>query len=356
MYRRELLKAAAGATVGLMSYGYLNEASAQVEDSLRNLADRKGFRFGSAIDYQNLQDEWLKDLYRTHCNSLTARNSMKWVGTERSPGKFTFGQADAIVAFAEAEGMKSYGHTLVWKNVPSWVSKIKDAAEARKVMLRHVRAVVGHFKGRVDAWDVVNEPMEYDTAEMRSWTIQNLLGDDYVTESFLAAHEADPDAVLVLNEAHLEKVGSNFEQRRILLLKLIEAQLAKGAPIHAVGLQGHFRPGIDKLDEAAVARFCGELKDMGLSVFITELDASCRFTYADKKFNEADYGKIFESFVTTVAESGNLKGVTVWGLAERYGELEPKPVGACRKYINLYDDNNEPRSTVEGLTAALNSL
>lgn len=356
MQRRELLKAAAGAAVGLIGTGYFNAASAQTEVSLRSLADKKGFRFGSAIDYQNLKDEWLKDLYRRHCNSLTARNALKWVGTERSPGKFGFDEADAIIAFAEAEGMKSYGHTLVWKNVPGWVSRIKNAAEARRVMLRHVRTVVGHFKGRVDAWDVVNEPMEYDAAEMRSWAFQNLLGDDYVAESFLAAHESDPDAVLVLNEAHLEKAGANYEQRRSLLLKLIEAQLAKGAPIHAVGLQGHFRPGLDRLDEAAVARFCGELKDMGLSVFITELDASCRFTYADKKFSEADYGKIFESFVTTVAESGNLKGVTVWGLAEKYGELEPKPVGACRKYINLYDDYNEPRSTVEGLVAALNSL
>ena len=152
MQRRELLKAAAGAAVGLIGTGYFNAASAQTEVSLRSLADKKGFRFGSAIDYQNLKDEWLKDLYRRHCNSLTARNALKWVGTERSPGKFGFDEADAIIAFAEAEGMKSYGHTLVWKNVPGWVSRIKNAAEARRVMLRHVRTVVGHFKGRVDAW------------------------------------------------------------------------------------------------------------------------------------------------------------------------------------------------------------
>ncbi|MGO8484545.1 endo-1,4-beta-xylanase, partial [Rhizobium leguminosarum] len=111
---------------------------------------------------------------------------------------------------------------------------------------------------------------------------------------------------------------------RIGLVRHVETHtniiVAKKTPINAVGLQAHFRPGLDRIDPEGMGRFCAALKDMGVGVFITELDASCHFLNREKAFTPASYADIFSEVITVAAEHGELKGVTVWGMSEKYGE------------------------------------
>lgn len=342
-------------------YAHAGEVLAQVlpASGLRALADNKSFRFGSAIDPQNINDPAASELYIDNVNSITPRNELKWNATEKRPGVFSFANADRMVAFARKNNMRVYGHTLIWYRVPEWVSDIKDARTIQAAMNRHIKQVVTRYKNSIDAWDVVNEPLEYDAPDLRDCVFRRLLGDDYIRVSFDMAHEANPNATLVLNETHLEKKSDIFEQKRARILKIVEDLVARKTPIHAVGLQAHFRPGIDRIDPEGMGRFCAALKDMGVGVFITELDASCHFLQRDKGFTPASYADIFGDVITVAAERGDLKGVTVWGMSEKYGERDEKgndPDAACTKRVNLYDENNAPRSAVDGIRRALEAM
>ena len=91
-------------------------------------------------------------------NSATPENEMKWDATEPTAERFTFDRGDAIVAFAAQNGMQVKGHTLVWHSqLPSWVSAIQDTTDMRDAMINHITQVALHFRGKVIAWDVVNE-------------------------------------------------------------------------------------------------------------------------------------------------------------------------------------------------------
>jgi endo-1,4-beta-xylanase len=108
-----------------------------------------------------------------------------------------------------------------------------------------------------------------------------------------------------------------------------------------------------------MGRFCAALKEMGIGVYITELDASCHFLKHDQGFTQAAYADIFRDVITVAAERGDLQGVTVWGMSEKYGEPDETGTdadGACTKRINLYDENNAPRSSADGIRQAIEAM
>lgn len=311
-------------------------ARVPVKPGLRALADSKSFRFGSAIDLQNIGDPAACDLYLDNVNSITPRNELKWKATEKSPGVFSFGAADRMVAFERKNNMRVYGHTLIWYRVPDWVSEITDAQALRTVMNRHIKQVVARYKGSIDAWDVVNEPLEYDAPDLRNCVFRRLLGDDSIRMSFDMAHETNPGATPVLHETHLEKKSATFEQKRVHILKIVEDLVARKTPINAVGLQTHFRPGLDRIDPEGMGRFCAALKEIGIGAYITELDASRHFLKHDQGFAPAAYADNFRDVIAVAAEGGDLKGVTVWGMSERYGEPDetgPMPMEPARSAL-----------------------
>ena len=331
-------------------------SAAENTQGLRKLADSKGFRFGAAIDSQALDTPELLDLYRINCNSITPRNSLKWSAIEAVPKQFTFDVMDKIVDFAEANAMRVYGHTLIWYRVPSWVERLTDPDAVSRAMQRHITTTMTHYAGRIDAWDVVNEVLEYDKAEMRPSVFYRLRGEDHIREAFEIARAADPKATLVINEAHLEKAGDAYQQRRDMFLKLMERMVAAKAPIQAVGLQSHFRPGADSLDDKGLGDFCAALKSMGIAVYITELDASLRDTKFVRGFDMSMVGDIFKSVVEVADGSGDLRGVTVWGLSEKFSQPEGKKDHPGKKRVNLYDDDDQARPTYAALESALRNI
>ena len=149
------------------------------------------FKVGVAleVDALNLNDWQLQKFISKHFNSLTAENSQKWEEIHPEPNVYHFGPADRYVAFGEKHGMFLVGHTLVWHHqIPSWVFEDESGKTISREALigrmrDHIHAVVGRYKGRVQAWDVVNEAIDND-GSMRETPWQKIIGDEYVKLAF----------------------------------------------------------------------------------------------------------------------------------------------------------------------------
>jgi endo-1,4-beta-xylanase len=231
---------------------------------------------------------------------VTPENEMKWDTTERSRGSFNFGPADQIVSHATAHGQRVRGHTLVWHSqLPGWVSGITDANTLRTVMNNHITTEMSHFKGKIYAWDVVNEAFaDGGSGQHRSSVFQNVLGNGFIEEAFRTARSADPAAKLCYNDYSIENWTDAKTQG---VYRMVRDFKARGVPIDCVGFQSHFGAGGPPASfQTTLANFAA----LGVDVQITELDIAQAPTTA------------YANTVRACMNVARCKGITVWGIRD----------------------------------------
>lgn len=255
------------------------------KDALRNQAPAD-LAIGSAVwgrqqlmDYDRKAPTEYQKVLGAQFSSLTPENDMKWDALRPSADEYDFESADALVAYAEANHQEVRGHTLLWHSQnPAWVteaSRTWTCDDARTVLEDHIRTVVGHFKGQIYEWDVANEIFQdgWDNGGVRLRTEANpflkACADDpvgLIADAFQWAHEADPDAVLFLNDYNAEGINEKTDAYYALSQEL----LRRGAPLGGFGAQAHLslQYGFDTSLQSNFERFA----DLGLKVAITEAD------------------------------------------------------------------------------------
>jgi endo-1,4-beta-xylanase len=287
-------------------------AAAMDAPPLRAAAEHAGKRVGTAIMAHHLNDPAFAKVAARHFDSLTPENEMKWDTIEPQSGLFGFGAADSLVAFATENQMRVRGHVLVYhQQLASWVKGLSGAA-LHAAMLAHVRGVVGHFKGKVAQWDVVNEALTNE-GELRPDSPFTALGPTYFDDAFRAAHEADPQALLFYNDYDIEAGGSPKVEGLFRLVKrLKDAQV----PIHGVGLQMHVDP--RKWPSADEIRQNMErLAALGVVVEITEMDVPVG-EVAGTLAQKLDTQRILtHDIVAACMAVKACTGVTFWGVSDR---------------------------------------
>ena len=253
--------------------------------TLRSEAPRD-LKIGSAVwgqrdllDFDRKHPTEFQRILAAEFSSLTPENDMKWAEVHPEPGVYDFSGADAVVAFAKANHQKVRGHTLLWHSQnPQWVidaSATWTCDEARDVLEDHIRTVVGRYADDVYEWDVANEIFQddWDAGGVRLRTEANpflkACAEDPVAligDAFRWAHEADPDAVLFLNDYNAEGINNKTNAYYALAQEL----LAGGVPLGGFGAQGHLslQYGFDDSIQANFERFAA----LGLKVAITEAD------------------------------------------------------------------------------------
>jgi endo-1,4-beta-xylanase len=255
---------------------------------------------------------------------ITPENELKWDALEPIAGQFSFEAADELVRFAEKNGMKVRGHTLVWHSqLPTWVTELTDADSVRAAMRRHIQTVMGHYRdrfpGRVFAWDVVNEALDHVRDEAGNVSIRyrnspffTSLGEGFIAEAFRIAHEVDPSALLYYNDYGIEGMGLKATTTFEMLRGLVE----QGVPIHGVGFQMHTNATDEgpKLEDfqANLARYA----TINLPVNISEMDVSiCRASgsWADRLTLQRHR---INAVAGACLRSSNCTSITVWGVAD----------------------------------------
>jgi endo-1,4-beta-xylanase len=321
-----------------------------------------GLLIGAAVMSHQLDDPALSGLIAREFNCLTGENEFKPQALEPVQGQFNFAPADKVLAFAEAHGMKMVGHTLLWHNqTPKWLFQSADGKPlSREVALanlkEHITAVMGHFKGRIVGWDVVNEAISDNPKEyLRDTPARRAIGDDYIQQAFAFAAAADPAAQLYYNDYSNEAPG-----KRDRVIRLIRELKSKGLRIDAVGMQGHWLvdgPPGSVIDEA-VSAYAAE----GVKVMITELDvdpiprkAGAEVTAMqragadpykqglppDVQAKLAD--RYAEIFAALAKHPHDVIRITFWGTHDGTSWLNGWPVRGRTNHPLLWDRNLQPK-------------
>lgn len=313
------------------------------------------FPVGVAVSPRNLSGPEA-ELITQQFSSITPENAMKMGPIHPEPDRYNWQDADAIVAFAQKNGMKVRGHTLCWHNqAPKWFFTDEEGKQVGREELlarleRHINDVVGRYKGKIYAWDVVNEAVpDTGTGIYRQSRFYGSIGEEYIEKAFEFAHAADPDAKLFYNDYNTESAS-----KRAKIFQLLIRLKEKNVPVHGVGLQGHwsvYEPSAEEL-EMSISQFAS----LGLAVQITELDVSVHAKEHERRQKKpadnatltpeaiarqtAQYKKLFDIFRK---HKGALTGVTFWNVSDKSTWLDNFPVPGRKDYPLLFDEHFKPK-------------
>lgn len=301
----------------------------EMEKDIPSLSEvyKNNFKIGSCVELEQLEGAE-GELLLKHFSSITAENIMKPAYIEPTENSFTFDKADKLVDFAIKNNKAIRGHTLLWhQQSANWMFYDKKGKKVSKTVLlkrleKYISTVVGRYKGKIYAWDVVNEVV--DGAGLRKSEWLDIIGEEYIEKAFVYARKADPKAKLFINDYETtDKIKEDA------FYKLVKKLKDKKIPVDGVGMQYHIT--LEYPSIQAISDSLKKFSDLGLEIHITELDMSLN---ADPGFMAENapekllirqahrYNEIFNIF----KQYKNITNVTFWGFNDGHTWLTYLPV------------------------------
>ena len=332
-------------------------------------AYKEDFLIGVALNTSQIeeQDSVQNKLISTEFNSVTPENIMKSLLIHPNKDTYNFDLPDKLVALAEKNDMHIQGHTLVWHSQLSpFFKEISDSTAMVEALKDHINTIVGRYKGKINAWDVVNEALN-DDGTLRKTVFLDVLGEDYLSLVFNLTQKADPEVELFYNDYSMTNPN-----KRAGAIRIIKRMQEQGVRVDGIGMQGHWdlnRPSIEEIETSIV-----QYAELGIKVDITELDVSVipmpwDFSGADVnvKFESTDptmnpypkqlpnsikdqlakrYEDIFKLFLK---HKDKINRVTFWGVNDGDSWKNDWPIEGRTNYPLLFDRNNEKKKAYHSL-------
>jgi endo-1,4-beta-xylanase len=374
--RRAMVQGAAGAAV--IGLSRRRGAGAQEATPLATpfagtplwqTAWQRGLVYGTSAATWQLEDEEYAALVAAEAAILFTEDDLLWWRLKPTPdAPLDFQYGDQFLAFAEEHEKLVFGAHLVWDEGfgEGWTEDdlwgLKEDA-ARKLMLGTLEAVMTRYRGKVAGWVVVNEAIDAHEAEglRTDFPWYQTVGPTYIEEAFTAAHKADPNALLVLNEFGLE-TDDEYDaaaDKRAKTLLVIDNLLKAGAQVQALGLEAHLEADhfAEKFDAAAYQAFLGEVASRGLKLLVTELDVLDDGLPAEAGPRDEAIAEVYKRYLDATLQEPAVGAVMTFGLSDRYTWLQedyPREDEAPRRPLP-FDDELRPKPAFYALEAALGS-
>jgi endo-1,4-beta-xylanase len=294
--------AAAVAVLTLVVTGVAAGSAQAAGSTLQAAAAESGRYFGTAIAAGRLNDSTYSTIANREFNMITAENEMKMDATEPSQNQFNYTNGDRILNWALQNGKQVRGHALAWHSQqPGWMQNMSGTA-LRNAMLNHVTQVATHYKGKIYAWDVVNEAFADGSSGARRDSNLQRTGNDWIEAAFRAARAADPGAKLCYNDYNTDDWTHAKTQAVYTMVRDFKA---RGVPIDCVGFQSHFNPQspVPNNYQTTLSSFAA----LGVDVQITELDIE-----GSGSAQAENYRKVVQACLNV----SRCTGITVWGVRD----------------------------------------
>lgn len=309
------------AAVSIVGYFY-PRTPALPSPPLKALAARHNLELGNFAIYSRLDEPPYRDILTSQFNLALIDNTPNWYftdgGLRPSPTTYNFKQMDQVVAFAKAHHMAIQAHHFLWgeqKWLPDW---LKNGDYSRDQLLQlihnHILTVGGHYKGQIQEWTVVNEAFTRarHLYGLHDWWADHTGGLGYIDRAFVWAHQADPQAKLILNDFGNETVNPVSDD----MFNYIKAAKARGIPIDGIGMQMHI-DGTKPPSKQAVIANMNRFGRLGVEVYVTEFDVNMshvKGTSQQKNQAEAD---IYYQMMRACIESKTCHSFAILGITDK---------------------------------------
>jgi endo-1,4-beta-xylanase len=277
---------------------------------------------GTAASADTLEEKLYASTLSTEYSQLEPANEMKFDSIHPAPGSNDFVEPDALVTFAQSNSMKVRGHTLVWHHqLPDWITDPATPwtpAALSQVLSSHIATVMGHYKGKVYAWDVVNEPFNEDgTVRSTIWYDSPGIGfagegTKTIEQALNWAHAADPGAKLFVNDYGAETMNAKSDAVYAMAADFVK----RGVPLSGIGLQLHIDPSFDtETGLNSLSQNIQRLGALGLEVHFTELDVRLQDGGPNNLLTQA---KTYKDLMNVCLAQPACTVFQTWGFTDKY--------------------------------------
>jgi endo-1,4-beta-xylanase len=234
--------------------------------------------------------------FSRHWNQITPENAGKWGSVQTSAGAgFNWSTLDAIYDYAQRNNIIFKQHAFVW-------GRQQPTGTINETAVRNWMREFCQRYPNTRLIDVVNEPPPHTTP-----SYVNAIGGgtdgtwQWVTNSFVWAREACPNAILMINDYSIIEYGSEANR----MIEIVNTIKAAGAPIDAVGAQAHSLDGGEVTVDTVRTELGRLVAGTGLPIYITEMDISTT--------NDQEQLELYQRYFPLFRDSGHVKGITIWG-------------------------------------------
>jgi endo-1,4-beta-xylanase len=229
---------------GNASIVFLNASGKAIRNAeIEIIQQSHAFLFGSTafdlvrgdLDRMELYKQRFKEIFNF------AQLPVYWRSYEPTPGMTRWESMLPAISWCRENDIVIKGHPLTWTNpsgVPDWLSDFPVTVGEELLKARIINVVKG-YQGKIDMWDVVNEPVHtrtwnhvdisYGTKE----SVQDAA--DYCEKAFKWAYMANPEGNLILNE--FQQIMSLTVRQRFY--DLVAELKRRNTPITGLGIQAH---------------------------------------------------------------------------------------------------------------------
>jgi len=339
--------------------GFLAAQSLRREGTLRQAAGRRGMLIGAAVNVHYLSEPAYTRTLAREFNMVEPEDAMKWATLRPCENCFDFTDADRIVNFARLHGMRVRGHNLLWHSYnPDWLMQGHFTPKQLSHLLQdHISHVVGYYRGKVFAWDVVNEAFDENGKLHNSiWYNQPGISPPaesqntfFIEQAFRWTHAADPQALLFYNDAEAEEINPHSDAIYALALDF----KTRGVPLDGIGLQMHLLHGAPDYD--SIAKNIKRFTNLGLQVHITELDVALPVDAVGRVLHVNDLqwqADVYSHIAEICLANPGCTALQTWGVTDKYswvGWATHHTKGAAL----LFDRNYQPKPAYEAIKSAL---